>query len=114
MTSKMNGNNKTYWDIAMKFCGTEDGDVDKFKKDLDDRNSSLYQLIFTWNDLVHTGNIKGFDSFKSNFIKFFGLDIPIEENIEKNRFWQKYIDEINEKWDLFIKGIELKNKGDNE
>lgn len=110
MANKMNVNNEAYWDVAMAFFGTEDGDVNKFKTDLDDPNSTLYQLVFTWNNLLHKGEIKGLRSFKTNFSKFFGLDIPTEER----QFWYSHIDEINKTWNLFITGTEAHNKGDNE
>lgn len=110
MTSSMIDNNKVYWDLAMKFFNVEDGDVNKLKKDLNDPNSCLYQLAFTWNNLVHEGKVTGLRSFKTNFSTFFGLDIPTEER----QFWYSHIDEITKKWNLFITGTEAHNKGDNK
>lgn len=114
MANKMSGNNKAYWDVAMKFFNLEDGDVNKLKKDIDDRNSTLYQLVFTWNQLKHTGKVKGLRSFKTNFSKFFGLDIPTDATRVERRFWYHHIDEINERWNKYLKVTEANIKGDNE
>lgn len=114
MANKMSGNNKAYWDVAMKFFNLEDGDVNRLKKDIDDRDSRLYELVFTWNQLKHTGKIKGLRSFKTNFSKFFGLDIPTDATREDRRFWYKHIDEIDERWNKYIKVTEANIKGDNE
>ena len=100
MANKMSGNNKAYWDVAMKFFNLEDGDVNKLKKDIDDRDSHLYQLVFTWYTLRYEGKVKGLRSFKTNFCKFFGLDIPTDATREARRFWYKHIDEITERWNL--------------
>ena len=110
MTNKMNVNNKAYWDVAMAFFNVEDGDVNKLMKDLDDRDSTLHQLVFTWNNLIHKGEINGLSDFKTNFSTFFGLDIPTEER----QFWYSHIDKINKTWNLFITGTEVDNKGDNK
>lgn len=100
MANKMSGNNKAYWDVAMKFFDLEDGDLNKLKKDIDDRDSHLYQLVFTWYTLRYEGKVKGLRSFKTNFSKFFGLDIPTDTTRAERRFWYKHIDEITERWNM--------------
>ena len=91
----MKNNNELYWNIAMKFFDLEDGDVNKLKKDIDDQNSTLYQLAFAWYDLKYSEKVSGLYGFRTNFNRFFGLDSNTERKL-----WYRYIDEVTDRWSM--------------